>query len=356
MLSYLKEHIKCKKEINVVYLGGSITEGAGASMSTCRWSSMIHRWFQETYPMIQWNEYNAGIGGTNSEFGIFRLDSDVLIHNPDLVFVEFAVNDYNVDREQVLDAMEEIVRRIRNKFPKCEIIFIITATMDMERTYYSLGMTPESVQIHDEVAEYYGIPSIHVGEVLLERIRNEKVDSKEYFIDGVHPNNKGYQQYFETIKEYLSIALKEEKEEKVNAVMPDYIGSGKYKNARMIDARKNADTAFCKEGISLYRRYQGYISSNVPGTKGSLEFEGTGIGVYWSISCDSGILAFRIDGGEVQEVSSWDKHALNFDRCNHQMLVSGLEYGKHKLQFWVSDKKDEKSFGNFVRIAAFLIL
>ena len=93
MLERIKKKLTDEKDLCVVYLGGSITEGAGASAQDRRWASRIQAWLEENWPDTRWRSHNAGIGGTNSEFGVFRLQHDVLSQKPDLVFVEFAVND-----------------------------------------------------------------------------------------------------------------------------------------------------------------------------------------------------------------------------------------------------------------------
>ncbi len=356
MLERLKVKIKNQKRMSVAYLGGSITEGTGASLPAFRWSSLLHKWFQQTYPNIEWEEHNAGIGGTTSEFGTFRLDSDVLIHKPDVVFVEFAVNDNHTGEEKCLNAMESIVRRIRKTLPDTEIIFIITAAMNMYEEDYSKGTIPDSVQIHQKIADWYQIPIIHVGQAMLKEMHDKNAETSVYLTDGTHPNDCGYSLYYQVIREYLERSLSVLDDHKEITGMPELLGDGRYDNAKMIPAITSADTTFRKEEISLIGRYQGYISSNVPGDKGWFEFEGTGIGIYWAISCDSGNLRYQIDGGSIKEVSSWDKFALQFDRCNHVMLEFGLERGKHRLDFWVSDNKAEKSKGKFIRIAAFLVM
>ncbi len=356
MLSLLKKKLVQKKEMHVCYLGGSITEGAGATIPALRWSSRIHGWFEKTYPEIEWKEFNAGIGGTNSELGIFRLQADVLIHKPDLVFVEFAVNDYRAEEAQCLNAMEAIVRNIKLSQPEAEIIFIITAMVAMDEECYSKGMLPRSVQIHEKVAQWYQIPVIHVGQALLQKIHTEMVDSSVYLMDGVHPNDNGYALYYEVIRAYIEKALLEADEHCLGNSLPEMLGDGRYRNAHMVSAIEAADTEFRREAVSLLGRTDGYISSDVAGAKGTVEFTGTGIGVFWGICSDSGILEYQLDGGKVQKASSWDKYALGFDRCNHKMLAAGLEEGKHVLKFGVSEEKEEQSKGQFIRIGAFLIM
>ena len=81
--------LEAGKEVRIGYLGGSITAQAG-------WRPKTLKWFQEQYPNATISEINAAIGGTGSDLGVFRLRHDVLRHKPDLLFVEFAVNDGGV--------------------------------------------------------------------------------------------------------------------------------------------------------------------------------------------------------------------------------------------------------------------
>ncbi len=81
--------------VNIVYLGGSITAGASASdRPLYAWYGRLNKWLIDTYdhyvyPVLQ----NAGVGGHSSWVGAVRLQSDVLDYDPDVVVVEFAVND-----------------------------------------------------------------------------------------------------------------------------------------------------------------------------------------------------------------------------------------------------------------------
>jgi hypothetical protein len=54
---------------------------------------MATTWLNEQYPEATVNCVNAGLSGTPSVLGNMRLERDVLACDPDIVFVEFAVND-----------------------------------------------------------------------------------------------------------------------------------------------------------------------------------------------------------------------------------------------------------------------
>ena len=51
------------------------------------------------------------IAFTGSDLGVFRVQQDVLSKQPDLLFVEFAVNDGGAAPEQIIRCMEGIVRQ-----------------------------------------------------------------------------------------------------------------------------------------------------------------------------------------------------------------------------------------------------
>ena len=74
------------EEVRIAYLGGSITAQEG-------WRPKTLAYFQKAFPKAKLSQINAAIGGTGSDLGVFRLEQDVLDHKPDLLFVEFAVND-----------------------------------------------------------------------------------------------------------------------------------------------------------------------------------------------------------------------------------------------------------------------
>ena len=98
--------------VNVAYIGGSVTGGTGSSdASKYSWRARTTAWLQSKYPSATVNEINMGIGGTGSYLGAARFDNNIVSKNPDLVFVEFAVNDgYNsISTEQTKQDIEYMI-------------------------------------------------------------------------------------------------------------------------------------------------------------------------------------------------------------------------------------------------------
>ena len=154
---------KAGERLNVAYLGGSITAQPG-------WRVKSLAWLKTMFPQATLTEINAAIGGTGSDLGVLRLDHDVLAKAPDLLFVEFAVNDSGAEPLEIVRAMEGIVRKTWARFPRCDIAFVYTFT---ERLLPELktGKFNRSAATMEVVAEHYGIPTIHLG---LEAVKLER--------------------------------------------------------------------------------------------------------------------------------------------------------------------------------------
>jgi hypothetical protein len=73
--------------IKIAYFGGSITN-AGSG-----WRDQTMDWLKTKYPKCFIQQKNSSLPGTGSDFGAFRTEKDVISFKPDLVFVEYAVND-----------------------------------------------------------------------------------------------------------------------------------------------------------------------------------------------------------------------------------------------------------------------
>ncbi len=149
-------------EIKVGYLGGPITAQPG-----WRVKSLAH--FKQAYPSAKFTEINAAIGGTGSDLGVFRVQQDVLSKQPDLLFVEFAVNDGGASPEQIIRCMEGIVRQTWRAYPECDIVFVYTIAGNMLETTQQ-GKLPRSVAAMEDVATHYGIPSIHAGRYFCDQV------------------------------------------------------------------------------------------------------------------------------------------------------------------------------------------
>ncbi len=91
------------EQVTLAVIGGSVTEGAGASTYKECWASRLGVRFGQTYGRgTNVSLINAGVGGTPSPFGWMRYRRDIVDRvpetdpdgYPDLVVIEFSVNDW----------------------------------------------------------------------------------------------------------------------------------------------------------------------------------------------------------------------------------------------------------------------
>lgn len=148
--------------ITVAYYGGSVTYGTGASNpSEKTWRALVTRWLEEHHPDGEVKEINAALGGTGSMLGAYRVERDVIPYQPDLVFIEFAINDtYCLNTpDEIRRYYEAIVRRLRESNPYCDIVAVYST--DAIRCSSSPLYAQAAAQ--EEVAVHYNLPSINMG-------------------------------------------------------------------------------------------------------------------------------------------------------------------------------------------------
>ncbi|WP_218281181.1 SGNH/GDSL hydrolase family protein [Verrucomicrobium spinosum] len=147
--------LQAGQAVKVGYLGGSITAAPG-------WRVKSLKWLQDKFPTAKLSEINAAIGGTGSDLGVFRVQRDVLDHKPDLLFVEFAVNDGGADPARIQKCMEGIVRQTWKVDPATDICFVYTLSEPFLNDLKA-GKASRSVTAMEGVADHYQIPSIHLA-------------------------------------------------------------------------------------------------------------------------------------------------------------------------------------------------
>lgn len=119
-LEGLKEH----GPVTIVAFGDSVTHGAFADgdidYDAVYWNQFRKR-INNLRNYIPVNVINAGIGGIDAAGSIYRIDSQVLKYEPDLVIVCFGLNDVNGPLERYLGALKEIFERCSEK---SEVVFM----------------------------------------------------------------------------------------------------------------------------------------------------------------------------------------------------------------------------------------
>lgn len=341
-----------KRKLTIGYFGGSITEGSGASEPSKRsWRALTTSWFRQRYPDCEIAEIQAAIGGTGSDLGAYRCRTDLLRGEPDLVFIEFAVNDHAKDEQLILRSMEGIVRQIWHHNANVDLVFVYTITKNMAETY-EFDIAPRTLVLHQKIADYYEIPSINLGKKLWQYVGTGLSTWEELLPDAVHPSDKGYRLYADEMQRFLSECIAPGSRKRK---LDDYVTSRACDKGRLVDAWELFQEPWEKDSSSLARRYPHMLVCGTPGAELQYKFKGGSIGLYWLIAPDSGDIEWSVDGSKARRQSSWDQHAMNFTRAGYCILDHHLDPGEHVLKIKVLQEKQSQSEGNWIRIGALLV-
>lgn len=360
--------LKAGQEVTIAYFGGSITAAKGYRVKT-------FDWFTKTFPQAKLTECNAAIGGTGSDLGAFRCTTDVIQESPDMVFVEFNINDGSPANEFRKATMEGIVRQLWRAPSRPEIVFLYTTSRTLNHPRVS----------HPAVAKYYGIPEIDLQPPLVaalqrkdlpkptpEQLKNPKLDWKApgqvFMGDSVHPNDLGHTIYADTITAYLKTQI--DAAPLSAPTLPPPLVSEEFARVQMTppSAAKLSGDWEVQPPADKGRYRHGVINARRPGDALEFEFEGTALGLFLNVQKDGGKFAWSIDdgrdspaakdyGGPLGKKSGLVDTAPGpyFPRNHYAMLACGLPPGRHKLSIKILPERDKTSTGHRLLIGYFLV-
>ena len=347
--------LKAGKEVRVAYFGGSITAANG-------WRVKTLKWFQSAYPSAKVSEIHAAIGGTGSDLGVFRCRQDVLRLKPDLVFVEFAVNDGGAPPDQIYRCMEGIVRQIRAADPLTDICFVYTLHTGMNKEYEA-GRCPRSTSAQERVADHYGIPSINVAMKIVEMARagtlvykkEKDADGKEKPVpegaivfsgDECHPTDPAHQVYCDVIAEGLKkmeeaakpgphpvkapLVANHLESAKLVALTPAMLSPG----WKRLDPKTGLAKSFADRLPELWE-------GRAPGDAITFKFKGTAAKLYDLVGPDGGQAVVTVDGKAGKPQPRFDSYCT-YHRLASLYIAEGLADGVHTVRVEIHPEQPKR--------------
>ncbi len=140
--------------INIVIHGHSQTCGYTTGHVIDPFSAYPHqlkKLLHHRFPFATFNMIVTGIGGENSIRGAQRLESDVLCHKPDLVTIDYALNDRYADLDEVKSSWDKMVSQLCQKgIP----VILLTPTLDVPAAYVPSEM--EKIKQLDKMIHLVG--------------------------------------------------------------------------------------------------------------------------------------------------------------------------------------------------------
>lgn len=251
------------EDMTVAYIGGSITEGIGAPTKDECYAKLSYNYIAETYGTGDNVKYvNAGLSGTPSILGNLRVEKDVLVHNPDIVFIEFAVNDGG---DQIYkESFESLVRTILAQENEPAVFLLFTVTED--------GHTCQEHM--KQIGDLYSLPMISVPEAIQPEFEAGRMTWDDYSDDSSHPNTEGHKLVAELIINWFKVFDGQEPCGMEYEIMPITKFGKAYENAFLAEA----DYDNSSDLITIGDTGSFALSNNsVAGfTKGSWAYSGEG--------------------------------------------------------------------------------
>jgi hypothetical protein len=236
------------EDVTIAYIGGSITQGAGAKpIHTECYAYRSYVKFKEMFGRNGGDNVHfvkAGVGGTPSELGMIRYDRDILRDGkvkPDIVIVEFAVNDAGDETKGV--CYESLILNILSaeNNPAVVLLFSVFANdWNLQERLSPVGLL-------------YNLPMVSVSDAVVKQFQLNKgegniITKRQFFYDIFHPTNDGHIIMADCLTYLFEQAAKSAYDdeditlEKEPAIGKAFIG------IHLVDKKDNACSAIIEQG------------------------------------------------------------------------------------------------------------
>ena len=185
--------VEAGEPVTVVAIGGSITTGYAADPPRERgWAAQVGAWLGRRGNV---RFVNAGVSGTDSAAGAQRLQAHVLDAKPDLVIVEYGVNDEWLAPAVRERSYEGVLRQLLAA-PHAPAVLALMLTQQ--------GNQPRgAVETQLRLAAHYGVTAIDFGRWMQARVDAGSDAWAALYDEPVHPNQAGHDRIAQAVEETL---------------------------------------------------------------------------------------------------------------------------------------------------------
>lgn len=180
------------RTINLVFHGHSVPAGYWHNHEVHTLESypnLLLKQLKEKYPYAVINVIVTAIGGENSLQGQKRFEKEVLVHKPDVLFIDYALNDIGLGLKRANDAWSKMIEEALANSIK---VILITPSPDQRQDITDPGnvLVLHAAQIR-MLATWY-----HVGLadpfIQFQKIIREGGNINDYMSHVNHPNKAGH--------------------------------------------------------------------------------------------------------------------------------------------------------------------
>ncbi|MDR7296150.1 lysophospholipase L1-like esterase [Pelomonas aquatica] len=329
-LQAVMQRLEAGEAITLAAIGGSITTGYAAQPPREQgWAALLARSLGPKVKLV-----NAGVSGTDSAAGVQRLQAQVLDKAPDLVVVEFGVNDQWLDPAVRGSSYEAILRRLLGaKKPPAVVVLGLTQQGNQAR---------DAVDVQLHLAARYGLTALDFG-----RWMQARVDAGQdrwaaiYDAEPVHPNGSGHQRIAQALGETLRAAARGPA---VATPLPEPLFGRAHEFTRMLagDTLKPYQQRGFERGGEAHPEWTGQLPgwvSTADGAEAHFLVWGREVAVFHAESEHYRNLEAWVDDGPVVTLRGQVPERTGYLGWHYTVVGRDLEPGAHLLHVRV--KRDE---------------
>lgn len=333
------------------FLGGSITQGSLSSTPKTCYAYLVYEWWKKSFPNAAFSFVNGGIGGTTSHYGGARAWKDVLRYRPDIVTVDFSVND---DANEFFEETYEGMLRRLLAAPSAPAVVVLN------NAFYDTGKNAQDY--HNRIADHYGIPHVSIKDIVYPDVESGKIVRADITPDNLHPNDKGHRLVADEICKLLDSIKAEVEEETIageniegkstkteaSVLLPAPLTENAYEHSRLIQIQDNeaildgflVDPIEKKGMLDIFKN--GWTAAHT-NDKISFEIECSCLAVQYRKSVQQPVPKAKavIDGDEAHAVILDGNFTEDWGDCLYlEPLLHHAEKKVHRIEITITDAKD----------------
>jgi lysophospholipase L1-like esterase len=327
--------------ITLGVIGGSISTGSLASRPDNSYVSLVTKWWKDRFPGAEIRRVDAAVAGTGSLFGSLRAQSDLLVHRPDFVIVEFAVNDAWTDEDPYEGLLRHIL--VSADAPAVMLLFMMYGTGNNEQKW------------QEKIGLYYGLPMVSFRDAVWPEISAGRLKPSDILVDIVHPNDAGHQMAAQLVIAALEDILEKAGSEPSDGalLLPPPLQSSRFEKADWKDASRLVPRQKNGWVLGKNNNYHPILLGHpvwiAPPSAGPLTFDWSGSGLVAMMMLandDDGRTTLAIDGKQAPIITKSTQPNRNI-----AVVAVDLPLGPHSFEISHTGRTDgpipPNSFGLF---------
>lgn len=197
------------RTIHLVFHGHSVPSGYSATPIVNTLGAYPHltlKIIKEKFPTAVVNVITTSIGGEQSEQGEKRMATDVLSMKPDLLFIDYALNDRNIGLKRTETAWRKMIEQALKY--GCKLI-LLTPTPDLSEDILNdeAPLAGYALLIRSLAAEYkVGLVDSYI---IFKKMKQNGSNLADYMAQNNHPNERGHQVVANEISKWFCSTVEE---------------------------------------------------------------------------------------------------------------------------------------------------